>query len=465
MEKFFNKFRRTSSSKTGAARRYTVCTSNAKQQAGSKALKIIFDESAAHASRKLTHPEHNPFSSRNQIRSSTVHINQKTRENQDLWRLNLNNCIKIENNDPIPIDFTTQAGFSTEKSVNRLYSNSISINSYEKNEISHDGSFFKAPDKINIKNRKKKSKIINNSESFEIIDNKCLSISYKEIINIKKLNKSFDCTQLSYKNENSEESYEANESNYDIYSSDKYNLKKTVRSCIIETSDVHPITFQQAIKEFHNAPKVYVEKSLWKKSWDRFLNNCCSAPPELTAETLEICEKFILCSHTGYLENSLYHNNMLTTVSYLLNLRTQVKEKWTEIGFSSDNPYEDDLKHPAASMGLLLLIFLDEYFPTTLTQILKYSLDCGIALIPLSFDITGIIASVLRKRQLHKLMGSSEKPLEILFFLYAGCIACWLTMHKEKPRDPDTLNKIIQKSIQNTPHLLICIAKEHLKRQ
>ena len=304
--------------------------------------------------------------------------------------------------------------------------------------------------------------------------NKKLSLSCEEITyiefedcspikNKENLNKSLD--NIHYYQRNSETNNEEIELSIIQDRSPKKNMMKSMKSSLIEKIDVFLLNFEEALSEFHSFSYVYTEKNIWVRPWHRFISSCCIPKCELAEKHQEICEKFIIFSYSVFLQYDVYHKNLLATVSYILRSRIENSEKWSDIGFSNNNPLTNDLTHHTAVGGLLFIIFIDKYFPLTLTEILLYSLQIGNAFIPLAFDIGEMVIISLRKGKFNQMFLASEKCLEIIFFLYAGCIGYWFSLHKDNPKPPGTINILCENLLNKSPNFFISLAKQLLKKQ
>ena len=186
---------------------------------------------------------------------------------------------------------------------------------------------------------------------------------------------------------------------------------------------------------------------------------------DLTDETVELCEKIILFAYSGFSSENIFHVSLLVSVFHLLQKICDNKDQWTDVGFSSNNPYEDDLNHDMAALGLFLIMFLDKYIPRTLEEMMRFSLENNISFVALAFDITEIVVVALRRRKLNKLMIESQKCLEVIFFLYAGCMASWFNVFREENRKHGEINAIVEKYAFDHTKVQIDLAVLQLKNQ
>lgn len=240
---------------------------------------------------------------------------------------------------------------------------------------------------------------------------------------------------------------------------------QSLRYSILIRQNVKSVSFEEALVEFYKKNFAFTGKILWIKPWYRRIFAFCCKEKVLSDEVVEICEKFIVFSYMGFEGEDLFHKNLLETVYNILSFHCEGKTLWSEIGFSSNDPLNDDLQHQCASSGLFLILFFDRYFPITLSEILEYTRKCEMAFVLLAFDLAEIVVTMLRKEYLNCAMLNTGKCLEILFFLFAGCLICWCNQHLENPRSPSVLNLLLEKSISKNPHFLINLAKEELNKQ
>ena len=144
---------------------------------------------------------------------------------------------------------------------------------------------------------------------------------------------------------------------------------------------------------------------------------------------------------------------------------TQNKGSLADIGFSSNNPYEVDLKHDMAAIGLFQILFIERYLPSSLEEALTYCLENSMSFILIAFDISEISIAILRRKKLFPIMSQTNKALEVVFFLYAGCLLYWISLHKSNHQEPATINLLVEKLATKQPDVLITLAREQFNLQ
>lgn len=240
-----------------------------------------------------------------------------------------------------------------------------------------------------------------------------------------------------------------------------FDINSPMRTLNTSKTDAKFMDFDEALSKFYSLPVVKTKVSLWNKGFWEYIF-CCLHKPELPNDSLDLCEKVIIFAYTGFSVENLFHLSLLFSVYNTLQIISEVKGQWTEVGFSSNNPYQDDLIHDMAALGLMMFMFLDKFFPITLEEIVKYSLNNEIAFLLLAFDMTELAIFILRKGLLNELIAKSHKTLEVLFFFYAGCLMYWYEVHKAKARSHWEITKIVEKVARKDPKLLINLAKQNL---
>lgn len=238
-----------------------------------------------------------------------------------------------------------------------------------------------------------------------------------------------------------------------------------VRDGTSSRTEIYYMTFDEALSKFNSLPAVYIESNLWYKDCYYYLTCGFSHKTDLTIESQELCEKIIIFAYSGFIPSNIFHASLLISVQNALQHLKGYKGEWVEVGFSSNNPYENDLTHDMAAFGLILIMFLDKYIPISLGEMISYCLSKDIAFIPLAFDIAEICIIALRKRKLNALINSSQKCLEVLFFFYAGCLAYWFNNHKTNSIKHGEINEIVEKQALSDPKSLINLATQHLQNQ
>jgi ELMO/CED-12 family len=278
----------------------------------------------------------------------------------------------------------------------------------------------------------------------------------------KKLNESLDYTLESDRNADSPKIVirrpQAFEKNLEI-------KNHSVRDSIPSKTQINYLDFDTALDKFNKLPIVSTRINLWHHSFWSKLCFCCNTSNNLSDELLEISEKIIIFAYSGFVPENIFHLSLLVSVLDSLQDICQSKGTWNEVGFSSSNPYTSDLKHDMSALGLILILFLYKYFPKTLQEMMKYALEKEIAFVLLAFDVAEIVIFTLREKKLNKFINQSGKCLEILFFLYAGCLASWFNLHKTKQQAYGKINKTIRGFARNNSLMMIDLAKVHLQKQ
>lgn len=196
-------------------------------------------------------------------------------------------------------------------------------------------------------------------------------------------------------------------------------------------TEVVYMNFDDALRRFNSMIDSYTEASLWINGVSDYLCGCFIKKEELSEEFQNLCEKIIVFSYSGFDSGNIFHSSLLASVFNSLQSIQEGKSNWIDVGFSNNNPYDKDLNHNVAPVGLLFIMFLFDYVRSTLKSMLSYCAKMHLAFIPLAFDVAEIAVLTLRKRKLNSLMNQSDKCLEILFFFFAGCLAEWFSLHKE----------------------------------
>ncbi|OMJ74053.1 hypothetical protein SteCoe_27106 [Stentor coeruleus] len=240
---------------------------------------------------------------------------------------------------------------------------------------------------------------------------------------------------------------------------------KNIRDGVSSKTEIYYMTFDEALSKFYSLPVVYIEANLWYKDCYYYLTCGLSHKTDLSVESQELCEKIIIFAYSGFVSSNIFHISLLTSVYNALQILKGYKGEWIDVGFSSNNPYDNDLTHDMAVFGLLLIMFLDKYIPVSLGEMISYCLSKDIAFIPLAFDVAEICIIALRKRKLNALINSSQKCLEVLFFFYAGCLAYWFNNHKTNSIKHGEINGIVEKLAFSDPKSLINLAAQHLQNQ
>lgn len=244
--------------------------------------------------------------------------------------------------------------------------------------------------------------------------------------------------------------------------SEKYEVNNLPQSSSLrarsQNINLLSLSFDEAYSMFKSINIEFFSHHLWIRDWKQVL--CCRKSEKLTGENLELCEKLIVFTYLGFSQDDFFHSRLVVSLFDGLSAVSKNKENWTDLGFSCNNPYETDLRHDAASLGLLQLLFIERYMPELLEESLNYCLSNNMAFILIAFDMSEISITILRKKLLNKLIAQSSKSVEILFFLYAGCLSYWFTLHKSQDTLPGEINYLVEKLALKNPAALINLAKE-----
>lgn len=222
------------------------------------------------------------------------------------------------------------------------------------------------------------------------------------------------------------------------------------------------LNFNQALKMFYLSNEVYIEAHLWIKSFFDYVCCCFLSNDELAPENLEVCEKVIIFAYNGFDSSNIFHSSLLVSVYNSLQKLIGESAEWIEVGFSSNDPHEKDLNHNIAPMGLMFILFLNEYIPNTLETMIKYCKELGIAFVPIAFDIAEIAIITLRKKKLNQIIHLTQKCLETLCFFFAGCLAEWFSLYKDLHTNIKKINEIIESKAFKEPTSFINLAKNLL---
>jgi hypothetical protein len=98
--------------------------------------------------------------------------------------------------------------------------------------------------------------------------------------------------------------------------------------------------------------------------------------------------------------------------------------------------------------------------PEFVEEFLNYCLEQNMAFIMIAFDMSEISVVVLRKKLLNSIINQSSKSVETIFFLYAGCLFYWFSLHKKHGALPGEINYLVEKLALKNPVVLINLAKE-----
>jgi hypothetical protein len=218
------------------------------------------------------------------------------------------------------------------------------------------------------------------------------------------------------------------------------------------------MTFEEAYFTFKTLKLEFYNEGIWVKSWkEKF---CCIKTEDLDEASLEICEKLVIFAYEGFIPGNFFHERLLSSIFDRLSIHSSTKSTWTDLGFSKNNPYESDLKHDVASLGLLQLLFFERYLTESFSEIYNYCLENSMAFVLIAFDISEICITVLRKKLLNKVLNQTSKVVETVFFMYAGCLVYWFNLYRSQERMPGEINLLVEKLAVKHPAALINLARE-----
>ena len=253
---------------------------------------------------------------------------------------------------------------------------------------------------------------------------------------------------------------------------DLVDYKQKARDKSLDHSSLNPkeintnfmsMTFEEALANFKSLKLEYLHDDLWLTTWVQKL--CCILPQDLDDETNEICERLIIFAYSGYNQDNIFHSRLLVSIYEILISYSSKQKSWTGIGFSSNNPYETDLNHDMAALGMLQLLFINKYLPDSLSEVLCYCLENSMSFMLIAFDITEICITVLRKKILNHIISDTNKVLEVIFFMYAGCLLYWINLHKSNQQIPAEINILVEQMAKKQPKVLINLASEQFNIQ
>ncbi|OMJ67449.1 hypothetical protein SteCoe_35388 [Stentor coeruleus] len=218
------------------------------------------------------------------------------------------------------------------------------------------------------------------------------------------------------------------------------------------------MSFEEAYSTFKTLKLEFFNEGIWIKSWkEKF---CCIKAEDLDEASLEICEKLVIFAYEGFIPGNFFHERLLSSIFDRLSMYCSTKSTWTDLGFSKNNPYESDLKHDVASLGLLQLLFFERYLTESFSEIYNYCLENSMAFVLIAFDISEICITVLRKKLLNKILNQTPKAIETIFFMYAGCLVYWFNLYRSQEKMPGEINLLVEKLAVKHPDALINLARE-----
>ena len=96
---------------------------------------------------------------------------------------------------------------------------------------------------------------------------------------------------------------------------------------------------------------------------------------------------------------------------------------------------------------------------------IKYCVALNMAFVKVAFDVARVVLNVLRKKAFHDIMEKSQKCLEVLFFLYAGCITQWFVLFKEFDGRLEKVIRVLEEQVKKFPENFIDLALEVMSIQ
>lgn len=223
-------------------------------------------------------------------------------------------------------------------------------------------------------------------------------------------------------------------------------------------TEIFYFNFVDAMREYENRPVGYIEGNFWIETW---LERCCCfrRADKICQEFYASCEKVVIFAYSRFDISDVFYCSLVKSVYRKLEEILGVKDDLVAIGFSCENPYLNDLKHNVTNLGLLMILFLTEYIPSTIKSMIAYCKMNEIGFIKLSFDIAEITLYALRRKRFNDIMNHSQKCLEVLFFVYCGCLAQWFILHGEYQQDLPKLLKSLKINVLNDPNFFIGFTK------
>jgi hypothetical protein len=223
-------------------------------------------------------------------------------------------------------------------------------------------------------------------------------------------------------------------------------------------SQFHFYSFSEALSKFNSLPTELVQANLWLSTKLEKICHCFSKPVKLTNDFQDLCEKFIIFAYSGFDSNNSFHSDLASTVFKKMEKINDEETGLILSGFSSEDPFEKDLNHDMASVGLLFLLFLCDSIHVTLSKMVKYCVSLDIAFVGIAFDVAHLVVLALRKKVLNRVMVKAQKCLETLFFFYTGCLSQWFVLHKEMMGDIRRTFEQLEKQVMKYPIELIELA-------
>ena len=219
------------------------------------------------------------------------------------------------------------------------------------------------------------------------------------------------------------ESYDANEINqggavslFNIKEKKQFKIKSPIRDSISQFEKICTLTFEEALYRFKNLKHEVIRGKLWKVGlFEKF--GRCWTKNKLEDENLEMAERIIKFSLTGFASSSNFHLSLMKTI------RGIFVKKYKRI--AKDDFYEliSDCEYPLVAM--LNLLFLERFFEPQVNALMNLSgLQQGSAL-RVIFSLSDIAVTNLRRSRLNPYINQCNKCLEVFCFFYAGLVVHW----------------------------------------
>lgn len=202
------------------------------------------------------------------------------------------------------------------------------------------------------------------------------------------------------------------------------NLIDTMEPTLLQTpckerSQPTAISFNDLITRYKAFP-VRILNNIWKTTVLRRL--CCfrtsSTLPDATQETVEKLISFGVL-HFNYEDK--FHSDILHTALHSLNTNSSDLHGPVPPFTDPHVPMTVYLSEQSSLLTLLLVVFINSYYPYSLAK-LHDTVSRVSPILPLLIHLTTLMIVIISKKKLHPFLLECTETIELCFFFYAGLV-------------------------------------------
>ena len=194
------------------------------------------------------------------------------------------------------------------------------------------------------------------------------------------------------------------------------------------------ISFFEALNQYNLIDVTLLRhKSLWKVNVLKRICSCFTATDFLDEQAEEECEKMVRFAYSTIDFSNTFHKNLLISACVRIFKITEIPEdpEIILIELTKRIKFDSDI----LLLGFLNVLFLDFYFSDVLERLEEVTRDANMDLLKTICQLTKVNLNFIRGKRMNRLINTSQKCLELIFFVFAGICLFFVELLQQRCRN------------------------------